>query len=328
MARSEMKIIALMPVRNEAWVLPHSLACLSGFCDIVLVNDQNSEDESREICRRFPKVVLIESSTQLICEQARWQLLDAARDYDGCNVLWCTDADELMSPARATQFFDDRREELSPGTVVECLYCQLWNRADRYRGGGPPYGPYWKEIALRDDRHMDYSRARRLPLHEPRVPLNGAVGSVRAADVPVLHLQWLLAERNQMKQAWYRCREWLDGSKAAAEINEFYSITLLAPRIRTEKVPAAWVEDVTFPDLAVDRIPSWHQRDILGWFDERTAEFFEPLEIWHIPVLDEEFRRRAGRAPRPDRSYIPPWPVRVRQFGRHVMSAARRRTRV
>ena len=49
-----MKIITLMPVRNEAWVLPHSLACLSAFCDVILVSDQSSEDESREICRRFP----------------------------------------------------------------------------------------------------------------------------------------------------------------------------------------------------------------------------------------------------------------------------------
>ena len=48
-----MKIIALLPVRNEAWMLPHSLACLSAFCDVVLVSDQDSEDESREICRAF-----------------------------------------------------------------------------------------------------------------------------------------------------------------------------------------------------------------------------------------------------------------------------------
>ena len=91
-----MKIIAMMPVRNEAWILPHSLACLSAFCDVILVSDQDSEDESREICRRFPKVVLLESSQRLVCEQARWLLLDAARGYEGCNLLWCTDADELM----------------------------------------------------------------------------------------------------------------------------------------------------------------------------------------------------------------------------------------
>ena len=99
-----MKIIALLPVRNEAWVLPHSLACLSAFCDVVLVSDQNSEDESREICRRFPKVVLLESAESRVCEEVRWQLLDAARDFDGYNLLWCTDADELLSPRLATHW--------------------------------------------------------------------------------------------------------------------------------------------------------------------------------------------------------------------------------
>ncbi len=320
-----MKIIALMPVRNEAWVLPQSLACLSTFCDVVLVNDQASEDESREICRRFPKVVLIESSERLICEEARWQLFDAARHYDGCNLLWCTDADELLSPRLATRFFESRRNELTPGTVVESLYYHLWNRTDRYRTVGYPYAPYWKALGLVDDRRMDYSRARRLPLHEARVPLEGAIGTVRATDLPVLHLQWLLAERNQMKQAWYRCREWLDGEKTAAAINQFYSVALPDARIQTDAVPPAWVEDVTFPDLAIDREPSWQERDVLGWFNERTPEFFEPLEIWHIATLRELFRRHAGREPRPDRSYVPTWPARAQQFGRRVYHAARRR---
>ena len=320
-----MKIIALLPVRNEAWVLPHSLACLSAFCDVILVNDQNSEDESREICRRFPKVVLIESSEELICEQARWQLLDAARDYDGCNVLWCTDADELISPVLATRFVDAQGGGLKPGTVVECLYYHLWHRVDRYRTDGHKYAPHWKELGLRDDRHMDFSRARRLPLHEPRVPLEGAVGVLRAAHLPVLHLQWLIAERNQMKQAWYRCRELLDGSKTAAAINEVYSATLPDPGVRTEAVPAAWVEEITFPDLSVDRIPSWQERDVRGWFDAHSPAFFEKLEIWHVPALRQEFRRRVGRAPRPDRSYLPPWPVRARRLGRRLFSAARRR---
>src|SRR3954452_11820572 len=152
-----MKIIALMPVRNEAWVLQHSLACLSAFCDIILVNDQDSDDGSRDICRQFPKVELIESGERLVCEQARWQLLDAARGYDGNNLLWCTDADELMPPDLTARFFRAQGAELKPGTVVECLYYHLWHRTDRYRLEGAPYAPYWKELALRDDRHMDFS---------------------------------------------------------------------------------------------------------------------------------------------------------------------------
>lgn len=322
---AEMKIIALMPVRNEAWVLEHSLACLSSFCDVVLVNDQDSEDESRAICRRFPRVALLESRQRLVCEQARWQLLDAARGYDGNNLLWCTDADELMSPVLAARFFDTHRDALTPGTVVECLYYHSWQRPDRYRTEGGHYAPYWKELGLRDDRRMDFSRARRLPLHEPRVPLDGGTGRLRADPLPVLHLQWLLAERNQMKQAWYRCRELIDGARSAAAINEFYAGTLPDPGVPTGEVPAAWVEGVTFPDFAIDRIPSWQEHDILGWFDAHPVEFFEPLEIWHIDRLRDAFIRRAGRRPIPDRSYRPTWPARARQFGGRLVRAAKRR---
>ena len=319
-----MKIIGLVPVRNEAWVLPHSLASLSGFCDVVIVSDQRSDDQSREICRTFPKVQLLESSECRISTQVRWHLLDAARGYDGCNLLWCTDADELVAPRAARDFFDAQKDELRPGTVIACMYLHLWNSADRYRQYDWRYGPHFKQLALVDDRRMDYDRSRLLSIHEPRVPLDGASGTLRAADVRVLHLQWLLAERTQMRQAWYRCREWLDG-KGAAAINETYAGTLPDPRARTAELPAAWAEGLTFPDLAIDREPSWNERDILGWFEQHTPEFFEPLEIWHIPVLRGAFERRAGRRPLPDRSYRPSWPSRARDFGRRVAAAARRR---
>ena len=172
---------------------------------------------------------------------------------------------------------------------------------------------------------MDYNRARRLPLHEHRVPIEGAAARVRAENLPVLHLQWLLAERNQMKQAWYRCRELLDGEKAAAAINAFYSVTLPDAAVRTADVPPAWVEGLTMPDLSIDRVPSWQERDIRGWFDAHSPAFFEPLEIWHIPALRAEFRRRR-RTVAEARSLVPPtWPERAQRFGRRLMSAARRR---
>jgi hypothetical protein len=128
-----------------------------------------------------------------------------------------------------------------------------------------------------------------------------------------------------MKQAWYRCRELLDSKKSAADINGRYSIALPAPRARTSPVPAEWLEDLTFPDLAIDREPSWQQRDILGWFDQFGPVFFERLEIWHVAALREEFRRRVGRRPRPDRSYLPSWPARARRLAHRTVNAARRR---
>jgi len=132
-------------------------------------------------------------------------------------------------------------------------------------------------------------------------------------------------QRNQMKQAWYRCIDFMDRRMSAAEVNAFYSITLPEWYVRTEDLPVAWRADVTLPDAGVDQQPAWQEAEILGWFTERGVEFFEPLEIWHVPSLRREFQRRAGRSPRPDRSYRPPRLVRAQRVGRRVFNAVRRR---
>jgi hypothetical protein len=116
----------------------------------------------------------------------------------------------------------------------------------------------------------------------------------------------------------------LNGEKSAAAINEFYSVTFHAVRPRTTAVPREWVTDLTLPGPEADREPSWHEREIRGWFDQYGIEFFEPLEIWHIVTLRTEFSRRTDRHPKPDRSYIPPWPTRARRFARRAAIAVRR----
>jgi hypothetical protein len=328
-----MKIIGLMPIRNEQWVLAQSLACLSGFCDVVLVSDQRSEDDSREICRRFPKVVLLASNERRICEQARWELLDAARGYDGDNLLWCTDADELVSPRLARSGLENLFDRLTSGAAVECGFYHLWNDVGHYRDDYSLYRPQRKLMAFVDDRRANYDRSLTLPLHQPRVAVRA--GNTDNADnpdnlmvesgIPVFHLQWLLAHRNQMKQAWYRCKEWANGGRTAADINAQYAITLPPSRVKTTPVPADWVDGITFPDLSVDAEPCWQEREVLAWFEQRGPAFFEPLEIWHIATLKREFRRRTGRGPRPDRSYLPPLPVRLGQLARRAVNAGRRR---
>jgi hypothetical protein len=318
-----MRVIAMMPARNEAWVIEHSLACLSQFCDVILVSDRNSDDATRQICARFPKTVVLEPGPESRIREQRWQLLDAARDYDGHNLLWASDADELVSPRLMMRFLEDRRGDLAAGRVVECLDYTLWNGPREYREYSY-YQPFWNRVGFVDDRRTDFDRSTAAPLHEPRIPADGSAPIVRAESVPLLHLQWLIPQRNQLKQAWYRCRELLDGRDAAA-INEFYAVTFHGTRVATSPVPPEWTADITFPAEGGDLAPSWHQRDILAWFDQYGIERFEPLEIWHVPALQQEFRRRVGRAPRPDRSYLPPWPVRARRLGRRLFNAARRR---
>ena len=181
---SAVKVIALLPIRNEAWVLEHTLACLSGFCDVIVASDQQSTDDSREICRRFPKVALIESKpsagSEQLPKQARWRLLDAARDYEGHNLLWCTDADELPSPRLTQAFLLRDRDRLTPGVAVELRFYNLWGSMGKYRQDLSMYGPYWKQAAVVDDRKVDFPGSADLPpLHEPRIPGSEGMPVVR-----------------------------------------------------------------------------------------------------------------------------------------------------
>jgi hypothetical protein len=320
-----MKVIALLPIKNEAWVLAHTLACLSGFCDVILINDQQSQDDSRAIARRFSKAVWIESSDSKICEQARWQLWDVARDYEGSNLLWCTDADELIAPQRLREYIDREGARLAGGTVISANYVHLWGEQGRYRSGLGGYAPYWKPVAIVDDRRHDYDRSRALPLHEERVPMDPGAPRLQADTAPVLHLQWLLPNRSQLRQAWYRCREWMQGERSAAAINALYAGTLPQRFVPTAPTPAEWLQGLTLPGTDIDAEPSWQQADILRWFGERGVEFFEPLEIWGVPLLRDEFHRRTGRRPHADRSYREPWQRRARSFGLRAWNAARRR---
>jgi hypothetical protein len=306
------------------------LACLSGFCDVVIVSDQASTDGSREIYPRFPKVKMVDRiafTARTMAATRRWHLLDAAREYDGKNLLWCIDADELVSPALMRAWLSAPATRLEPGTFLECGYYQLWNRHDTYRDDGSAYAPQLKMIGFVDDRIADFDRSPDVRVeHESRVPFVEGARSLAAPELPWLHLQWLLPEYNQIKQAWYRCRELLDDRQTAVAINESYAHTMLSGRPRTTPVARAWLEGLTFPDFdAVDRKGSWHLAEILQFFDRHGVERFEPLEIWNIPALEREFRARAGRRPHPDRSYLPPWHDRARRATRRAAGRVWRR---
>ena len=184
-----MKVIALMPVRNEALVLPSTLQCLGGFCDHIIVADQASSDRTDEIARSHPLVTVIENNApvgQEIPASAK-TLLEAFRSFDGNNVALCLDADELVSPTIFRGFSGDAIETvLQAGDTISLHWVQLWRDFYRYRDDDSVWSNSWKPMALWDDRRMSYHSTHFL--HEMRTP-QGFRAPVEIAKFPVL-LQW------------------------------------------------------------------------------------------------------------------------------------------
>ena len=293
-----MKIIALMPVKNDAWILPMSLTALSQICDVIIIADQMSDDGSREIYKDFPKVVTFDNHNSTpYFDLVRKDLLDVARGYDGNNLLLCVDADEVIPPASFHAFIRGSGGLMSVGTSFSFQWIQLWKSIHFYNNCGS-WLDFWKPIAWLDDRAIEYPKDFASRHHMGAIPVFNNSLNVKIEHVPLLHFQWVAWDRTQMKQTWYRCTELIDDPKAAVGINAKYSITFEAPDTKLTPVPKEWTDGLQIPE-GIEKLPgSWHYQEIIRWFDKYGIKFFEPLQIWHIAPLREEFIKRVRREPK------------------------------
>src|ERR1700751_208255 len=91
-------LICLTPIKDEAWILERFLKCTSVWADHIIIADQHSKDQSKEIARSFPKVTLIENNSETYNEPDRQQLLiREARKIAGPKILMTLDADEFLT---------------------------------------------------------------------------------------------------------------------------------------------------------------------------------------------------------------------------------------
>jgi hypothetical protein len=288
------KVICLMPVKNEVDLLPITLGILSRYCDTIIIADQMSDDGSRDVYKNFPKVQMIDNIREGHSNQVRWDLLKAAREHEGNNLLLSLDADEYIPPALFERFIQDH--DFVIGESFRFPWIQLWKSIRWYNNTGAWYKNY-QRAAWVDDRTTIYGDTIVINDHIARVPAGFLTNCKKVDDIPIIHLQWVSWNKTQLKQAWYRCTELIASPKNHIAINAAYSISLDRPHIALTPVPQEWTKGLDGLEVVEHFSPTWHLREIYSFFDKHGIEFFEPLQIWHIPELEHEFIKRTGRKP-------------------------------
>ena len=283
-----MKIVALLPFKNEAQFLGAYCSSLTGIVDAIVAIDDGSTDNSSEVLReKSPVPVCIENSDSTedwSVDKIRQQLLDAGRDVGGTHFV-CLDADEAF-----TGQFKNRAKEimarLEPGQKIQMQWLAMWKSVTHYRDDTSVWSNNYKDFIFFDKKGQDYSSAY---LCEPRTPgpsnentllkLNSKYGAV-------FHYQFSDFDNFQMKQAWYRCRELVSGKKIL-DINQKYSITLDEPNVFVRPAEEEWKDGINFPMVTYRKNSkdTWHYHEIIRLFDEHGIKSFYPLKIWHIPEL-------------------------------------------
>lgn len=296
-----MKVAALIPFRNESRMLPCCMESLRGVVDMVVGMDDHSSDHSGDIVRDKGGIVLetqgeLSGFSQGKEKVIRQTLVDEARRRGATHFL-CLDADEVLT-APFRRYGRQLMEELKPGHKLSLRWLTLWGSTRLYRDGDySKFHRIYRGIIVRD--------APDLPpyggfLHMPRTPGSDSRNNVTKCPLEkgaILHFTAADLLPYQLKIAWYHCVELARRPDEAERINRFYFRDWDEKHIRLASVPDSWVEGIPLTEMKPCP-PSWQWKEMLRLFDEKGIEFFEPLEIWHIPMLREEFQRRTGRLPR------------------------------
>jgi glycosyltransferase involved in cell wall biosynthesis len=301
-----MKKIALLAVKNEAWIIERCLTILDNFCDVILIADGQSTDGSLALYEKFKKVQLVDDHLVSIKGQNRRAgLLNAARQIEGNNLLFFLDADEfIMFPADEAGW-EKRLQQLDPGDVIEVPWLWLWKSPIHYRDDMSVWSDRWLPFVFCDDRKSQYTIG---DWHESRIPgLNSRL--FRSDEVALVHFATVAKNKFESRQNWCRVMEFLNAKTTLKQINHNYSQTLdersIKLKILSDECLSKWsdlkIDLRNFEDPELN----WYDLEVLKMLALHTPEKFRQLDIWDT---NWEYKRQLAIAA--DYSDVPPTPIK------------------
>jgi hypothetical protein len=273
------KIVILTPVRDEDWILGRFLMAACEVADHVLVLDQKSEDRSREICGRFPKVTVLENPSSEYNERSRAQILveSARKLFGGGNVLVALDADEILTGDSLQPAAWDELRALAAGTVICFEKPEMLPQPPRCVRSS-----YWFPMGFVDDGN-DY--AGRL-IHSNRLPLKQEWPRFYTARIVAMHFARLRPMEFAARQAFYCMVENANRTKSHRVRNCYYSPSrfLRYGEEEAQTCPAAWfawfeARGVSLWSYHTERFNAFHRR-ALALMAQKGASHFWWDDVW------------------------------------------------
>jgi hypothetical protein len=303
-----MKIVGMLPVKNEEWILPTFLSNVMPIVDELIVIDDDSTDNSKQILEAAGAIVKGYEDTEKLkggwpCGLIRSHLFRYAREAGGTHFL-CLDADETFT----TNFVPIARDvisQLKPGQKIAMHWLALWQSYTHFRHDNTVWSNNWKDFIVCDDPALTYdynymAEGRTIGSNE------GTWLRLPTQQGAVMHYQFATLNNFLLKQAWCQCGELVQKPGNSGAIRGKYAITLLTNNVGIAEMPPEWYVDVPIPEVP-NYDPTWDEKwfmrkdllpGLMKYFDDHGAAYFHDLDIWHIPQLRNRYIEETGKEPR------------------------------
>lgn len=279
-----MHLIAIMPARNESWVIGLSLRVALKWCDEVVVLDHASTDDTpaivSEVADENPGRVhiLIENNPEWAEMAHRQRLLESARGR-GATHIALVDADEVLC-GDMLPVIRQEIESLGPGQLIHAAMPCTWRSLDQYRVGRSIWANRFDLALAFGDRRDLLWRAANGYDHHHREPYGAQLARRLYAGSGVMHLQFASWRRLTAKHRAYKIMERLKyPDKPVAEIDRTYSLALDERGLCLADAPESWWEPyrsilghvdlnaVPWQEAECERLLALHGRDRFAGLD-------------------------------------------------------------
>jgi hypothetical protein len=297
-----MKLIGLLLVRNEDWVLGVSLRALLLWCDAVVVLLHACSDLSSDIVEQVirendkGRVIMLREFNQDWHEMRdRQQVLEWARGA-GATHLALVDADEILT-GNLLPNIRDMVEQIPPRSILQLPWVCLARGIDRYYAAGYWYNS-WISCGCADASELHWSSEERdgYDFHhrEPMGAKFTAYRPVQQSPHPahhgggLLHLQFVSERRLRAKQALYKIVEvtrW-PGRDTVAVINKRYDLAVYQSdpaNIQTVTVPEEWWAPYAhlMKHLDLAAVP-WQEESCRRMITQHGRATFQGLDLFGV----------------------------------------------
>ncbi len=289
-----MKIVAILPVRNEAWCLGLTARAILKWVDELVILDHCSTDGSDEIVYEISSesgriVRMFEFDPTWEEMRHRQRLLDFARERDATHVV-ILDADEILTGNLLPDLRARVEQATQPMSVLQLPGYNLRGGIHQYHSTGI-WAQRWFTVAFKDHPCAGWS-GDRLHHREP-FPAYHTFQPIMQGGGGVLHLWGASERRLAAKSALYKVNERLRWpAKSVREIDSYYNFamhasaskgTAFTDQWKFANVPAAWwkgYEDL-MQYLDVDAEP-WQEAECRKLVKEYGRNHFAGLDLFGV----------------------------------------------
>ena len=283
-----MRLIGIMPVRDEDWIVGLSARAALMWMDALVVLNHASVDHTAEILAKISaehpgKVHVIKEDDPVWHEMShRQMLLEAARAM-GATHIATVDADEVLA-GDALPAIKDEIRELKPGEVLQMFWAHCWRGIDLYRSD-PDWMGKWASMAFRDAPEIHWETRDGYDFHH-RHPYDYTGLKQVLRGSALMHLQHAVWRRLLAKQALYKMTERIrwPGRESIAEVDKKYSRTADEAGLKCSAVPVEWwapYRDIMSGLDLSDSVP-WQETECQCAMAEYGREKFEGLDLFGI----------------------------------------------